>query len=247
MPLRGQQRGPDAVEAARAGDYNALLRMIKGGYDLDAPNPASGDTALHLAAFRHDARCVEALLVAGVKVNAANDMGNAPLHFATKSTETTALLLKHGALPNAANNFGDSATAWALRYDRADVVELLAAANPARQRARLVKQQDMHEKRLGFCKVREAEREAARRGLTKPKKTRVALPGDAEDDKNLALSEVSVRRLILLSFSPPASLVSQHLPTHRPGAAAGSSRTWRRRWPSAGSPRSGPRSWPRRR
>lgn len=64
------------------------------------PAPA-GSTPLHRAALRGDAEAVAALIKSGADVNATNEAGATPLHYAAGSEGVVDLLLKAGANPNA--------------------------------------------------------------------------------------------------------------------------------------------------
>jgi len=67
-------------------------------------NP-DGDTCLHIAAHRGDARSVELLLKAGADPNDLNDMKSTPLHYA-KDPRIVEMLLAAGASDTIRNAFG---------------------------------------------------------------------------------------------------------------------------------------------
>lgn len=56
-----------------------LQLLIEGGATLDSPNRA-GCTALHIAAHKHPARCVQILLSAGTNPNCRDIYGDTALH-----------------------------------------------------------------------------------------------------------------------------------------------------------------------
>ena len=67
-----------------------------------------GDTCLHIAALRGNKRAVELLVLAGLDVNQAGDMGNTPLHYAVLSgnMEVVEFLQSAGASAEKLNEFG---------------------------------------------------------------------------------------------------------------------------------------------
>lgn len=67
-----------------------------------------GDTCLHIASLRSDLRAVDILLKAGLDPNARGDMGNTPLHYATKrgNANVASRLIAGGALESITNDFG---------------------------------------------------------------------------------------------------------------------------------------------
>jgi ankyrin repeat protein len=69
---------------------------------------SGGDSLLHIAAMRGDARTASLLLKAGANPNAAGDMGYTPLHYAywKRHNDVTELLLAHGARTDIRNEFG---------------------------------------------------------------------------------------------------------------------------------------------
>jgi len=70
-----------------------------------------GDTCLHIASHRGNARAVELLINAGLDVNRQGDMGYTPLHYA-RSKEIVTLLLANGASADIVNEFGTSPVGW---------------------------------------------------------------------------------------------------------------------------------------
>ena len=90
-------------EAARAGDLDALNRLIASGTAVDAPE-ADGTTALHWAVYHDDLVMTGRLLDAGANVNAANRNGATPLTLACTNRGAAVVdrLLKAGADPNVA-------------------------------------------------------------------------------------------------------------------------------------------------
>ncbi|MCY4601729.1 MAG: ankyrin repeat domain-containing protein, partial [Acidobacteria bacterium] len=76
-PAAGASDAP-LVEAARAGDVEAVRALLDGGADANAP-AVDGATALHWAVHRDDAETVDLLLAAGADSMAANRYGGTPL------------------------------------------------------------------------------------------------------------------------------------------------------------------------
>jgi ankyrin repeat protein len=92
----------------------------------------AGRTSLHYAAIAADAIRVKELLESGLNVNAADDEGWTPLHFAAQKSETTTvvrLLLEEGAAVNARDAHGNTPLATAVFNCRGhgDVIKLLRA------------------------------------------------------------------------------------------------------------------------
>jgi ankyrin repeat protein len=69
---------------------------------------SGGDSLLHIAAMRGDARTAGLLLKAGADPNAPGDMSYTPLHYAhwKRHDDLIALLLAHGARTDLRNEFG---------------------------------------------------------------------------------------------------------------------------------------------
>lgn len=69
---------------------------------------SGGDTLLHIAAMRGDARTASLLLKAGSDPNASGEMGYTALHWAYSEghDEIAALLIDHGARTDILNDFG---------------------------------------------------------------------------------------------------------------------------------------------
>ena len=84
--------------AAYAGNEGCVEQMLKHDSVLAEVNAASayGYTALHYAVLSRSAKSVEALLARAdlINVNAVNEDGNTPLHFAAHMTENSKSL-KH--------------------------------------------------------------------------------------------------------------------------------------------------------
>ncbi|MFM7469299.1 MAG: ankyrin repeat domain-containing protein [Vampirovibrionales bacterium] len=88
-----------------------------------------GETRLHSAAKKGDARLVEALILAGADVNKTNDYGETPLHIASYEgqAEVVKVLLAHVTNVNQADNYGRTPLNKASFNVHAEVVEVLLA------------------------------------------------------------------------------------------------------------------------
>src|SRR5206468_2919745 len=89
------------IEAAKSSDRVALRSLLEKKADPNA-TAADGATALHWASYRDDMESVDALLRAGAKVNARNDLGVTPLWNAAQNGSAAMVkrLLSAGADPN---------------------------------------------------------------------------------------------------------------------------------------------------
>jgi ankyrin repeat protein len=124
---------PPIVEAAKARDREALVRLLESRADVNAAT-ADGTTALHWASYWDDVDAAQRLLRAGANVDAANELGATALWNASMngSAAMVRVLLEAGADPNASLLAGESPVMTAARTGAADVLELLlrAGADP---------------------------------------------------------------------------------------------------------------------
>jgi len=89
------------------------------------------------AARGHRVDCVKKLVAAGVDVNATNEFGNTPLHYAAAQNQVAmaAALIEAGANPNVSNNNGQTPLSIARRKGSDRLIALFAPAeNAARPR-----------------------------------------------------------------------------------------------------------------
>ena len=86
-----------------------------------------GDTPLHVAAIRGDARMVGLLLDAGAEIDAHGEYGHTPLHEAIGQMhiEVVRLLLARGASRTVTNDWGQSALDIARLGDKPEIEALL--------------------------------------------------------------------------------------------------------------------------
>lgn len=91
--------GHDLVAAARAGDSQAVLRLLALGLPIQARDHSGGTALLQAAGHGHQ-DVVRLLLARGAQVDAAADSGNTPLVAAILGDhpDIVALLLAHGAV-----------------------------------------------------------------------------------------------------------------------------------------------------
>jgi ankyrin repeat protein len=101
----------------------ALPLLSTGDVDGD------GTTPLHWASYRDDIKEANRLILAGAKVNVANDLGATPLWIACQNGSVAMVrrLLAAGANPNAALLLGETPVMLASRSGYAEIVEMLAA------------------------------------------------------------------------------------------------------------------------
>jgi len=97
-------RGEDAGRKTKCPGCGTFLRIPKPPVKV---KKGAGDTALHVAAAKGDAKEVERLLGEGAGVNATNKDGRTPLHVAANEA-VAVLLLQKGAEVNARSNNGET-------------------------------------------------------------------------------------------------------------------------------------------
>ncbi|KAL1989132.1 hypothetical protein VTN96DRAFT_3679 [Rasamsonia emersonii] len=96
------------VAVGTADDEATVPLLVKSKVDVNAVNPSSGDTTLHLAVEYKRPRILLFLLNKGANINAFNKQGLTPLHLAAKlnNCEALSLLLERGAQVEARAQFG---------------------------------------------------------------------------------------------------------------------------------------------
>jgi ankyrin repeat protein len=116
------------VDAARAADRAAVIRMLEQGAEVGA-TAADGATALHWAVYHDDADLVKRLIEAGADVRKSNRYGSTPLSEAavTGNTEIIARLLKAGADVESPNADGQTALMVVARSGNVAAAKLLLA------------------------------------------------------------------------------------------------------------------------
>ena len=118
-------------EAAALGADDRLRDLLDADPVLANACAADGHTPLGLAAFFATASTARLILERGGQVGAAarNEMKVQPLHaaVAARNAETMALLLEHGADPNARQQIGYTPLMGAASAGRNDMADLLLA------------------------------------------------------------------------------------------------------------------------
>ena len=122
------ERESALLEAAKAGDAQAVQSLLKRGVDLKA-TAADGSTALHWAAETDSVAVAAMLIQAGAEVKATNRYGVTPLSLACTNgnAQLIELLLKAGADPNSTVSEGESALMTAARTGKLAAVDALLA------------------------------------------------------------------------------------------------------------------------
>ena len=124
--------GPSAdftlVQAAKAGNVDAVRTLLKGKADSNSPEP-DGTTALHWAVQSGNAEMVDLLIRSGARVAAANRYGVTPLSLACTAGNVAIVerLLVAGADPNSALADGETALMTAARTGSAETIKALVA------------------------------------------------------------------------------------------------------------------------
>ncbi|XP_053335479.1 ankyrin-2 [Clarias gariepinus] len=129
-PQQGRVRQSDSntsfLRAARSGNVDKVLELLKGGQDISTCNQ-NGLNALHLAAKEGHVELVEELLERGAPVNSATKKGNTALHIASLAgqREVAKLLVKRGADVNSQSQNGFTPLYMAAQENHLDVVRYL--------------------------------------------------------------------------------------------------------------------------
>ncbi|XP_053474927.1 ankyrin-2 [Ictalurus furcatus] len=129
-PHQGRVRKSDSntsfLRAARAGNIEKVLELLKGGQDISTCNQ-NGLNALHLAAKEGHVELVEELLERGAAVNSSTKKGNTALHIASLAgqKEVAKLLVKRGADVNSQSQNGFTPLYMAAQENHLDVVRYL--------------------------------------------------------------------------------------------------------------------------
>jgi hypothetical protein len=114
---------PQSLQGAIAkGDDAGALKMIEGGVDIEAKDPATGATALHYAVMKGGMAMVGLLVERGADVNSRTRSGTTPLHTAVlyQRYEVAEYLLDKGSDINAKSASGATplALADAAHFER---------------------------------------------------------------------------------------------------------------------------------
>ncbi|MDO7875228.1 ankyrin repeat domain-containing protein [Hymenobacter sp. ASUV-10] len=130
----------DLHQAIRCHEPTLARYLLTHGAEVNAPDPETGRTGLHLAVALADTVLLQLLLAQGAASNTTDKQGNAPLHLAARhaSARPTALLLAAGAVasgrpappncPDCADGQGSTPLHQAAGAARPATVRLLLAA-----------------------------------------------------------------------------------------------------------------------
>ena len=126
---RARTGEPELIQTVKAGDPEAVRRLLAQGVDVNAPQ-GDGATALHWAVHRDDRETADLLIRAEANVNTADDHGVTPLSLACLNGSAMLVdrLLQAGANPNAARSSGETPLMTAARVGKLDVVRSLLVA-----------------------------------------------------------------------------------------------------------------------
>ncbi|XP_076869067.1 ankyrin-2 isoform X2 [Brachyhypopomus gauderio] len=124
--LRQSDSNTSFLRAARAGNIEKVLELLKSGQNISTCNQ-NGLNALHLAAKEGHVELVEELLERGAAVESSTKKGNTALHIASLAgqKEVAKLLVKRGADVNAQSQNGFTPLYMAAQENHLDVVRYL--------------------------------------------------------------------------------------------------------------------------
>ncbi|KKI91010.1 ankyrin [Bacillus sp. SA1-12] len=124
-------KGGEAVkeklfQAAKQGETNTVIRLIKEGVNINAQN-SNGQTATMIATYQNDVATAKVLIEAGADVNIQDDMKNSPFLFAGAEgyIDILKLTIKAGADPTITNRYGGTALIPAAEHGYVDVIKEL--------------------------------------------------------------------------------------------------------------------------
>lgn len=229
------------LAAARRGDVRVLQSVLRAGIDLDAQDPVSGDTALHVALTpRSSGRSnvwdvVSVLLEAGASTSASNHAGQTPLHLVAMSGSTATIhapwrtkvareLLSRGAEVNARDSHDQTPLHRAAFGGNVEVAQVLVQAGAdttARDRVG-ASPGDIARKRKKnevLVALGEVSTGAGRDGSTSRRRSSSAAPrhgkGEARFERGTASSR-SRQHAVRGSSEPPAKRAAAPPPVPRP-------------------------------
>ena len=127
VDMSGGSQGERAIHlAARDGFVDVLLRLIRGGADVNSQNDSAW-TPLHLAACHGQNAAAEILLQHGADVNSQHNTAYTPLHLAAYNGQKAAaeILLQHGADVNSQNDIAGTPLHYAASNGQNAAAEIL--------------------------------------------------------------------------------------------------------------------------
>ncbi|KAG4266597.1 zinc-binding dehydrogenase [Fusarium proliferatum] len=121
---------PSIFDAALYDNYDEVCSLIQQNVDVNAINPNTGATALHMASGLERGRMVKILLEAGADHSIVEDLHETPMHQAaiTGNCEAVKLLLEAGASPHGKGRDGSTPTHMAAWNGHTDALKLLINA-----------------------------------------------------------------------------------------------------------------------
>lgn len=121
---------PSIFDAALYDNYDEVCSLIQQNVDVNAINPNTGATALHMASGLERGCMVKFLLEAGADHSIIDDLHETPMHQAaiTGNCEAVNLLLDAGASPHGRGRDGSTPIHMAAWNGHTDALELLINA-----------------------------------------------------------------------------------------------------------------------
>jgi ankyrin repeat protein len=104
------------------GNIEAVRQHLAAGVDVNAKKEFTGDTLLHYAGGKGHKGIAELLIAEGADVNAKNDGGFTPLHYAASRRDKE---IAKDADVNAKMEDGDTPLDWAIEINRTETGNLL--------------------------------------------------------------------------------------------------------------------------
>ena len=139
----------DFIWAARTGDLSALKESLLKVSDVNAQDPETGSTALHMACANGHSDCVEFLLQCeNIKPNLTNKSGSTPLHWAVQNGQvnTCKLLCARSDIDVLYRNaLGKGSTTLAIEKGDTEIIQVLlehASAAPLEPPINTTEQED---------------------------------------------------------------------------------------------------------
>ncbi len=129
MSLTKEELNNALIVATRAGDLITTKIVLKGGADANAKDDDT--TALMTAAENGNPEMLKLLIDAGADLDAVDDQGWTAMMHADEA-ENVRVLVNAGASVAIKNHDGETALAMAMRYDQAEIVQLLKSRGAPR-------------------------------------------------------------------------------------------------------------------
>eukprot|EP00388_Colpodella_angusta_P041316 GDKK01052867.1.p1 GENE.GDKK01052867.1~~GDKK01052867.1.p1 ORF type:complete len:145 (-),score=14.27 GDKK01052867.1:187-621(-) len=114
--------------AALAGRVDVMEALLSVSAAVDAKEDTVGYTALHIAARTHSSLAIEMLIGGGGHVNATDNDGSIPLHWAVRDSEAVKLLIAEGSDASATDNLSSTPLHCAAWHGNLEAVKLLIAS-----------------------------------------------------------------------------------------------------------------------